>query len=190
VLTLFLRPTVYGFAVMLATILTGIALGSYLVTPLLERRGRWLAVLAGFELAIGVAIVLSFRPLVYLPDLSSRLSPALSRIMPAYLVFPMAGSLLAIFPTALLMGMACPLGLRVWTRGRPDTTKRIGTFYSMNVAGAIAGSLLAGFLLLPQLGSRGSIVLPGTLAFGSGLVCYGRPSSNRRRAPRSVSALQ
>jgi spermidine synthase len=65
VLTLFLRPTVYGFAVMLATILTGIALGSYLVTPLLERRGRWLTVLAGFELAIGIAIVLSFRPLAY-----------------------------------------------------------------------------------------------------------------------------
>jgi spermidine synthase len=40
----------------------------------------------------------------------------------------------------------------------------------MNVAGAIAGSLLAGFLLLPQLGSRGSIILLGTLAFGSGLV--------------------
>ena len=35
VLTLFLRPTVYGFAVMLATILAGISLGSYLVTPLL-----------------------------------------------------------------------------------------------------------------------------------------------------------
>jgi spermidine synthase len=170
VLTLFLRPTVYGFAVMLATILTGIALGSYLVTPLLERRGRWLAVLAGLELAIGFAIVLSFRPLAYLPDLSNRLSPTLSRIMPAYLVFPIAGSLLAIFPTALLMGVAFPIGLRVWTRGRADTTRRIGTFYSMNVAGAIAGSLLAGFLLLPQLGSRGAIILLGTLAFGSGLV--------------------
>jgi len=173
VLTLFLRPTVYGFAVMLATILAGIALGSYLVTPLLERRGRWLAVLAGFELAIGIAIVLSFRPLAYLPDLSNRLSPTLSRIMPAYLVFPIAGSLLAIFPTSLLMGMAFPIGLRVWARGgggaRLETAKRIGTFYSMNVAGAIAGSLTAGFLLLPRLGSRGSIIVLGTLAFASGL---------------------
>jgi spermidine synthase len=171
VLTLFLRPTVYGFAVMLATILTGIALGSYIATPLLERRERWLTVLAGFELVIGIAIVLSFRPLAYLPDLSNRLSPTLSRIMPAYLVFPIAGSLLAIFPTSLLMGMAFPIGLRVWTRGghAADTAQRIGTFYSMNVAGAIVGSLLAGFFLLPLLGSHGSIVLLGTLAFASGL---------------------
>src|SRR5207248_5231285 len=45
VLTLFLRPTVYGFAVMLATILAGIAAGSYAVTPLLDRRARWIAIL-------------------------------------------------------------------------------------------------------------------------------------------------
>ena len=184
VLTLFLRPTVYGFAVMLATILTGIALGSYVVTPLLERRLRWLSILAGLELAVGVAIVLSFRPLAYLPDLSNRLSPALSHVMPPYLVFPIAGSLLAIFPTALLMGLAFPIGLRVWARGGRDTAapanrtsgqsedgtaRRIGTFYSLNVAGAIAGSLAAGFFLLPILGSRAAIIMLGTLAFVSGL---------------------
>jgi spermidine synthase len=184
VLTLFLRPTVYGFAVMLATILTGIALGSYVVTPLLERRLRWLSILAGLELAVGVAIVLSFRPLAYLPDLSNRLSPALSQVMPPYLVFPIAGSLLAIFPTALLMGLAFPIGLRVWARGGRDTAapanhmsgrsedrtaRRVGTFYSLNVAGAIAGSLAAGFFLLPILGSRAAIILLGTLAFLSGL---------------------
>jgi len=183
VLTLFLRPTVYGFAVMLATILTGIALGSYLVTPLLERRLRWLSILAGLELAAGIAIVLSFRPLTYLPNLSNRLSPTLSQMMPPYLVFPIAGSLLAILPTALLMGLAFPIGLRVWARGGRDTApanrtsgqseertaRRIGTFYSLNVAGAIAGSLAAGFFLLPILGSRAAIILLGTLAFGSGL---------------------
>ena len=38
VLTLFLRPTVYGFAIMLATILAGIALGSWLITPILDRK--------------------------------------------------------------------------------------------------------------------------------------------------------
>ena len=71
VLTLFLRPTVYGFAVMLAMILVGISTGSFLVTPLLNRRLRWMAVLAGLELAIAIGIVLSLRPLVYLPTLSA-----------------------------------------------------------------------------------------------------------------------
>src|SRR6185295_9287276 len=85
VLTLFLRPTVYGFAVMLAMILVGISTGSFLVTPLLNRRLRSMAVLAGLELAIGIGIVLSLRPLVYLPTLSDRLTPLVASFMPEYL---------------------------------------------------------------------------------------------------------
>src|SRR5205085_5255671 len=66
VLTLFLRPTVYGFALMLSAILAGIAIGSYVVTPFVDRRAKWIAILAGLELSIGVAAVLSFRALTLL----------------------------------------------------------------------------------------------------------------------------
>ena len=37
------RPTVYTFAIMLATVLSGIAAGSYLVTPFMRRRFNWVA---------------------------------------------------------------------------------------------------------------------------------------------------
>ncbi|HEY7171375.1 MAG TPA: fused MFS/spermidine synthase [Vicinamibacterales bacterium] len=171
VLTLFLRPTVYGFAVMLATILTGIAAGSYIVTPLLGGRRRWVLVLAVLELATAVAIVLSFTPLSHINDVWRQLDPYLSRVMPDYLVFPMAGSLIAIFPTALLMGVAFPIGLHLWTTGtggRHDEGGRLGRFYSLNVAGAIAGSLLAGFVLLPAFGSRLSLTMLAAAAFVSG----------------------
>jgi spermidine synthase len=169
VLTLFLRPTVYGFSIMLATILAGISLGSYLATPLLGRRIRWMTVLAAVELAIGIAVVLSFRPLVYLNQLTGELAPALSRIMPDYLVYPIAGSLLAIFPTALLMGIAFPIGLRLWASHGSHTAERVGLFYSLNVAGAIVGSLAGGFLLLPRLGSEGSLALLAGISFLSGI---------------------
>jgi len=172
VLTLFLRPTVYGFAVMLATILTGIAAGSYIVTPLLGSKRRWVSVLAALELATAVSIVLSFTPLSRINDVWRWIDPYLSRVMPDYLVFPVAGSLIAIFPTALLMGVAFPIGLHLWTTGagaRSGEAGRLGRFYSLNVGGAIAGSLAAGFVLLPALGSRGSLTLLAAAAFVSGL---------------------
>jgi spermidine synthase len=173
VLTLFLRPTVYGFAVMLATILAGISLGSYLVTPLLTRRVRWMTVLAALQLATGFAIVASFRPLTYLTGVSARLSPIVSRLLPEYLAYPIAGSLLAIFPTALLMGLAFPIGLHLWASAGGSkgahTAGRVGLFYSLNVAGAIVGALLGGFVLLPQLGSRTSVSLLAAASFASGL---------------------
>ncbi len=173
VLTLFFRPTVYGFAVMLATVLAGIALGSYVVAPLLDRRIRWLAVLAALELAIGVTAVLSFGLLVRLPGLANSARPWLSRLVPDYLVYSIVGSSIAIFPTMLLMGIAFPIGLRLWAApGRSDdrmVAERIGVFYSLNVAGSIAGSLLAGFVLLTHVGSRTSLILLGGASFASGL---------------------
>jgi spermidine synthase len=164
---------VYGFAVMLAAILAGIAIGSYVITPLLDRRYRWIAALASLELAIGLVVLLSFRFIAALPVLNDRLMPVLSRVMPAYLVYPVSGSLLAILPSALLMGVAFPIGLRVWASGADGggaVAERIGQFYSLNVAGGIAGSLLAGFLLLPQLGSRTALACAAATSFVSGLV--------------------
>ena len=189
VLTLFLRPTVYGFAVMLAMILVGISTGSFLVTPLLNRRLRWMEVLAGLELAIGIAIVLSFRPLVYLPALSDTLTPLVAPFMPEYLGYPITGALLAIFPVALLMGVAFPIGLHTWAAGRrrdEHTAGRIGLFYSLNVAGAIVGSIVAGFVMLPRLGSGTSLVVLGTLSFAAGLALLAASGASRQARARSA----
>ena len=174
VLTLFLRPTVYGFALMLSAILAGIAIGSYLVTPFLDRRAKWIAVLAGLELGIGVAGVLSFGALTQISPVTAAVAPYLSRVMEEWLVYPTVGSLLAIFPTALLMGIAFPIGLRLWAGGGRDgqrtLAERIGIFYSVNLTGAILGSIVAGFVLLPEIGSRASLVALGATTLGSGLL--------------------
>jgi spermidine synthase len=174
VLTLFLRPTVYGFAVMLASVLAGIAIGSYLLTPFLDRRIKWVALLASLEFAIALATLSSFALLVRMNDSTVALTPLLSQVMHEWLVFPTVGSLQAVFPTALLMGAAFPIGLRLWSSGGREETRaiaqRIGFFYSVNVAGSILGALLGGFFLLPLLGSRRSIIALATISFGSGLL--------------------
>jgi spermidine synthase len=172
VLSLFLRPTVYGYALMLAAVLAGLALGSYIVTPLLDRRRPWLAILAALQIAVGCAAVLSFATLARMVRVSAALTPLLSRLMAEWLVYPTIGSLLAIFPTSLLMGVAFPIGLRIWAadqHGGPGFASRVGTFYSLNVTGAILGSIAGGFLLLPRFGSQGSLILLGAISAASGL---------------------
>ena len=69
VLVLFLPSTTYAFTTMLATVLAGIAAGSYLVTPLMRRRLDWLGLLAVAELAIGVVALASFAALGRIYDL-------------------------------------------------------------------------------------------------------------------------
>lgn len=192
VLTLFLRPTVYGFALMLAAVLAGIAIGSYLVTPFLDRRRRWLTILAVLELAIGIAAVLSFGPLAQMGPLATRLRPMLSHLMAEWLVYPTVGSLLAIFPTALLMGLAFPIGLRLWTAcGTSEArtlARRLGTFYSLNVGGGILGAVVAGFFLLPWLGGRSSLIALGIVSFGGGLLLLAA-SEVRRPTQAAIGIL-
>ena len=114
VLTLFLRPTVYGYAFMLATLLFGIALGSGLATPLMKRRFPSLLWLAILEAGIAVAALLSFTTLGSIPMSVAAVESALRPIMGPYLTYQAVVSFIVIFPTALLLGLAFPIGLSVW----------------------------------------------------------------------------
>ena len=174
VLVLLVRPTVYGFSMMLGVLLLGIGLGSYVATPLLKRERPWLLILSVLELTLAVVAVLSIQTLSYHPSMVTWATPIISRVFPEYLAFSMVASILSILPSALLLGIAFPIGLRVWTGAREESSpragRRLGVFYSLNLAGSIVGSLAAGFVLLPALGSRNSLILVSAVALGSGLV--------------------
>jgi spermidine synthase len=59
VLVLYLESTTYAFTIMLATVLAGIAVGSYLVAPLMRLRIDWLKLLVAAELALSVVALTS-----------------------------------------------------------------------------------------------------------------------------------
>ena len=186
VLVLLVRPTVYGFAMMLSVLLLGIGGGSYLVTPLLKKERRWILILAVLEMLLAVVAVLSIQALAYHPAMVKWATPLIAKVLPEYLAFSLVASLLAILPASLILGIAFPIGLRVWTGAQEDTSaqagRRLGVFYSLNLAGSILGSLAAGFVLLPSFGSRTSLVAISALALGSGLVLL--LYAGGRRQPR------
>jgi spermidine synthase len=167
-LAILLRPTAYAFTIMLAAVLAGIALGSAIAAPLLRRQRPWLMVLTQVQLLISLAAVLSLNALVALQAVGAWLRPFFTALgLDPYLAPIVVSSMLAILPTALLLGFAFPIGLWLWTGTGADSTRRIGLFYSLNVVGAIAGSVVGGFLLLPALGSRGGLIAASACALVS-----------------------
>jgi spermidine synthase len=116
---------------------------------------------------------LSFRALEKAPPLVALGGKYLT-FVPGYLVPLIVTSLVTIFPAMLLMGAAFPVGLQLWSAGARDTAaavRRVGTFCAVNVTGAILGSLAAGFVLLPLLGSRTTLIaLSVTTAAGAALL--------------------
>jgi spermidine synthase len=166
-----LRPTAYAFTIMLAAVLAGIALGSAAAAPLLRRQRAWLPVLTVVQVIIAIASVLSLNTLSYSQTALGWVTPALEAFgVDPYIGPIVAASMLAMLPTTLLLGFAFPMGLAVYARGAGDATRRIGVFYSMNVCGAIAGSVLGGFILLPALGARGSLVASAAMALVSSVL--------------------
>ncbi len=172
VLVIFLGPTSYAFTLMLAAVLAGIALGSALVTPLMRWRLDWLQALAVVQIGAGLVAVRSFSSLRRPPRLPDWLDPLLTWPGMEFLQPAIAASAFAILPTAICFGLAFPIGLRLWAGAEGSgrhTAERIGLFYSVNVCGAVLGSIAAGFVLLPHLGSRISLIAVAGLFLLSGL---------------------
>lgn len=193
VLVIFLRPTTYSFTLMLGTVLAGIALGSYLASPILKRGRHLLAWLVGLELAIAVLALSSFQGLsltVYSMNWLRRAltdSPVLAYLSPL-----LVASLLAILPTALLLGMAFPIGLRVWAGSASDdgrAAKLAGVFYSVNVCGAIVGAAGAGFVLIPRLGSTGTLLALSTVTLAGALLLALPLFAQQRRLATTLAAV-
>ena len=80
-----------------------------------------------------------------------------------------------------LLGFLTPLLVDSWSSGDPD---RAGTAYAVNIAGCIAGPLVAGFWLLPWLGERWSIFALSLPLFGiAALTALRKPSGTAQPVP-------
>jgi len=83
--------------------------------------------------------------------------------------FNLRPMLLEVAVPALLIGFSFPLGNAVIQHAEQSVGRRAGVLYLANTAGAVCGSLVAGFVLLPWLGLQGSATVL-MLAAAIGLV--------------------
>ncbi len=94
--------------------------------------------------------------------------------------FDVALCLLLIGPPTILMGGTIPLLTQALTRGLADATRLHAFVYAFNTAGAFAGALAAGFVLIHWLGLDGVLRLMGAVNLFAGGVFV---ALGLRRAP-------
>ncbi len=137
--------SIYAFATMLAAFLTGIALGGGFAGKIAERRERAAVAFAFTQVAVGVLSIGVYAwmgPLI--PD--ARTTYALAAFAVAVML-----------PATIFIGATLPLSVRVLARDESEATSSTARIYAWNTVGAIIGSVLAGFVLIPGLGFEGSI---------------------------------
>lgn len=143
-LQLVIGSTTVSLGVLLATFMGGLCLGSLALPRMAAaRRVHPLRVYAFIELGIGICGVLV---LVAMPLVDYVYSAAVGHGMPSMLLRALVSGMCLLPPTAL-MGASLPAVSR-WVKSSPEGVSWMGLLYGGNTAGAVAGCILAGFLLL------------------------------------------
>ncbi len=160
----------YALSTMLSVFMAGLSIGGLVgarFAPRLEKPER---VFALSELGIGVTGLLTvpairaMTPLYIASFYAFHLSFNAFSVVQFFIVFLVMG-----IPTTL-MGLTFPVAVRYFTLNRQEASRESGHLYFINTLGAIAGSLSAGFLLVPLFGNKWAAVTAATLNIASACV--------------------
>ena len=166
----------YSFSLMLTVFLAGLALGSAGASWVLRRKRATLRHFGAIQLALGLLAVLILHAFAQLPALH------LEDWFGGYTVaYEFLIAFVTLFPPTLLLGALFPVVGSLYTRERTRVVGlRIGRVNAFNTVGAIAGSLGAGFVLVPLLGLRNTTVALAVLNLALGAVALRFDRGGRR----------
>jgi spermidine synthase len=165
------------FSLLLTLILLGIGVGSLLGGAVHRRTGRpagWLTLAQGLFVA---STLFGFAAADVEPINAGAVAGTGTL---AELWFNARPMLAEVALPALLMGFAFPLANAVIQRTERAVGRRAGILYLANTAGAVAGSLAAGFVLLPAAGLQMSTTILMIVAALSIVPLYFAAGSSRR----------
>jgi spermidine synthase len=177
-LVLVFGNTTQAVATIVTAFMAGLGFGSLAGGRLADTSRRPLRLYGLVELA--VAAMAALLPFAFhgLADLYRGVWPSLVERPGQLAGIRFALALAAVAPATFLMGMTLPLLTRHLVRTLDEAGARLGELYAANTIGAMAGTLLAGFVLIELLGLRLTSYLAVVLNLAAGL---GALALSRRR---------
>ncbi len=152
----------WGVALLIAPVLAALAVGAALGGMLADRVKRADLLLTAVLAVAGMFVILS---LPFAGGLPLRLVQADTDERLGTLV---RGFLVTCSPAMVMFGAALPLGIRVRADWTGASAAPAGRLYGWNSLGALAGSVLASFVLLPKLGAERTLLVAAALVVVSG----------------------
>jgi spermidine synthase len=152
-LALLIGNSAYAFGLMLAVFLVCLAIGAARAPAFASKHGP--AALARGLLGAALALAVTLPLWAELPRVFTFAGGHVASWAGREICRALAALGILALPT-LWMGSTFPLLLQR-VAGRPDVASRVGRLTVANTVGTIAGSILTGYLVLPALGSQGSL---------------------------------
>jgi spermidine synthase len=175
----YMGNSVYAFCAMTTSFLSGMALGSMVLSLFVDRLKRPFAWFGIFQAFIG------FYTLVLFYFFAGHLMVFIPFTNP----FPQATNAFALFVKAFglmllptfFMGASFPVAGRLSMSALPAVGRKISVLYSWNTVACIAGSMVAGFIMVPLLGFEKSLTLLCVLNIVAAFFLFITEPAMRRR---------
>ena len=181
--------TAQTLSTILVAFLLGLAGGAALGARWIDRWRTPLAAFGAVELLIGLCGLSSIAAFGSIPYIVEAWGGALSWEGHLSKLFVVA--FVVMLPATLLMGLLFPIAAKVCIPRLDQLGRGVGTVYAANTLGAIAGALVAGFVLLPLLGTYRSIQVLAwvNIAIGAVILALDPAAQLRRKVVRTVGGL-
>ncbi len=167
-----LGSTTYSFTIMLMAFITGIAVGSFIVSLVIKKIRNLVAFLAICQYGTAVSIILMLPLYERLPYFLMKLAARIPNSPENFSTFLSLEFLycfaVMLVPT-IFSGMSLPVASRLASSDMRVLGKSIGGIFSINTMGSVAGALITGLVLIPFLGVKLTlefgVLLNGLLGF-------------------------
>ncbi|NIA29635.1 MAG: MFS transporter, partial [Actinobacteria bacterium] len=159
-LIFFISSTTFSFTIILVTFLTGISLGSFVMSRWVDRLKRLLLWFSIFEIIIAVTAVLTIPLFLNLTLVQNAILAKINANNWNYvsLLLFASASIILILPT-FFMGAVFPIVNRIYVKNITEIGQGVGIVYMANTIGAIFGSFMSGFIILPLIGLNNTILV-------------------------------
>jgi spermidine synthase len=178
--------TTLAVSTVLAAFMGGLALGSALAGRLASRIKKPLGTYGLME--IGIAVYALLVPFLFrwVDDVYALIW---QQFQPGFFAFSLwrflLSSLVLLVPTTL-MGATLPVLAAALVHSSGRNSNSVARLYACNLAGAILGTIAAGFVLLPALGVRTTIAVAAVLNVTVGVVAILLQRTTRSFEPQLV----
>ncbi|GAB4316079.1 MAG: fused MFS/spermidine synthase [Candidatus Sumerlaeia bacterium] len=184
-LSLVFGVTVYAVSTVLSVFMGGLALGAVAAGRVIDRRRDALRIYGLLE--IGVALYAAATP-----ALIAAINPVYAALYHAAgaggLGLTLIRAVLAmavLLPPTALMGATLPVLTRHLTRTETAMGRKVALLYAVNTFGAVAGTVAAGFWLMPALGLRETLWSATALNCLIGIAALALSTGNTGAEPES-----
>jgi spermidine synthase len=190
-LAVVLGSSIFSFTLILLAFLIGLGGGSAVFGKVADRTSQPVRALALLHLGIAAAVGFSYLITDDLPFVFAALVSSTRAGVDAIQLCQFAAACATVLPATFLMGGVFPLSIRIVAARFDRVGADVGRAYGINTVGAIAGSFLSGFVVLPLLGLQRGIYAAALvgLALSAGLFAVAPQLPRRQRLVGASLAL-